>query len=270
MNFRHINIIRHEWKGIFRDINSILLLCLMPLVIVTQAFFVVFLIIKTADADILQNPYVLQSIERLINAIPAGRGLALNDRFILLFVSLLPIYFNIIPGVSAVSLASMSVVEEKMSGTIEPLLATPVRTNEIIIGKAIAHLLPTLISSYISFGLFLLFAYLFDWFRIVTIIPLYYWIISLFVLIPLSASLSFLMGISASSWAKNAKSAQNISLLFILPVMGLTAAQFLGIISMSIFTLTILSIILLLFNMLAIKIAINVFDRENIITNWRS
>lgn len=270
MNFRHRNIIRKEWKYMFRDINSIMLISLLPLIIVLQAFFVAFIIIKTGDQKILGEPLVIKSIENVVSLFPAAAELSGKERFILLFMTLLPVYFNVIPAITAVSLSTFSVVDEKMSGTLEPLLATPVRTDEIILGKAIAHLIPSLISTYISFLLFIVLVYSFNWLHIMTIIPLYYWAIVLFVFVPLSAALCFLMGIAASSWAKHPKSAQNISLVFILPVLGLTAAQFAGFFSITPISLAGIAVVLIASLILALRISIRIFDREHIIIKWKS
>lgn len=270
MNFRHKNIIRREWKYLFRDINSVLFISLLPLAIVLQAFFVAFIVVKTGDQKILSDPFIMRSIDNIIALFPAASALSGREQFVLLFVSLLPVYFNIIPAMIAVSLSTFSVVEEKMSGTMEPLLATPVRTDEIILGKAVAHLIPSLLSTYFSFLLFLLLVYLFNWLHIVAVIPLYYWIIVLLVFVPLSAALCFLMGIAASSWAKNPKSAQNIAMIFVLPLLGLTGAQFAGFFSITPYNMAGIGIVLAGAVFLALRISVRIFDREHILIKWKS
>ena len=44
---------------------------------------------------------------------------------------------------------------EREQGTLEPLLTTPIRQQEFIVGKAAAVLIPTMALSYAVFGLFL-------------------------------------------------------------------------------------------------------------------
>ena len=52
-------------------------------------------------------------------------------------------------------LASYSVVGEREQGTLEPVLTTPIRREELLIGKGLAAFLPAIVVSYAVFGLFL-------------------------------------------------------------------------------------------------------------------
>ena len=42
-------------------------------------------------------------------------------------------------------------------GTLEPVLATPIRRQELLLGKALAALLPSLAVAYALYGLYLIF-----------------------------------------------------------------------------------------------------------------
>ena len=70
-------------------------------------------------------------------------------------VSLSLIFFLIIPVIMPSTLAAYSVVGEREQGTLEPLLTTPIRRQEFILGKAAAIMIPTVVLSYAVFGLFL-------------------------------------------------------------------------------------------------------------------
>jgi ABC-2 type transport system permease protein len=51
--------------------------------------------------------------------------------------------------------AAYSVVGERQQGTLEPVLTTPIRREELLLGKALAALLPSLAIAYVVYGLFL-------------------------------------------------------------------------------------------------------------------
>jgi ABC-type Na+ efflux pump permease subunit len=51
--------------------------------------------------------------------------------------------------------SAYSVVGEREQGTLEPVLTTPVRREEFLIGKALAAFAPTLVIAYAVFGIFL-------------------------------------------------------------------------------------------------------------------
>ena len=65
------------------------------------------------------------------------------------------LYMLFIPAVVPATLAAYSVVGEREQGTLEPVLTTPIRPEEFLLGKALAVLLPTLSIAYLMFGVFL-------------------------------------------------------------------------------------------------------------------
>jgi ABC-2 type transport system permease protein len=71
------------------------------------------------------------------------------------------LYMLLIPAIVPSALSAYSVVGEREQGTLEPVLITPVRREEFLIGKALAILIPTLGVAYTIFGIFLAAAALF-------------------------------------------------------------------------------------------------------------
>src|SRR5271170_3916199 len=63
------------------------------------------------------------------------------------------LFMLVIPGILPSTLASYSVVGECEQGTLEPVLTTPIRSEEFVIGKALAVLVPTLVISYAVFAI---------------------------------------------------------------------------------------------------------------------
>jgi len=52
-------------------------------------------------------------------------------------------------------IAAYSVVGERQQGTLKPVLTTPIRREELLLGKALAALLPSIAVAYVVYGLFL-------------------------------------------------------------------------------------------------------------------
>jgi len=71
--------------------------------------------------------------------------------------------FDTLPGLEGWQQApsGYSVVGEREQGTLEPILITPIRREEFLVGKALAVLLPALVVYYAIFGVFLAVAALF-------------------------------------------------------------------------------------------------------------
>ena len=63
------------------------------------------------------------------------------------------LYMLAIPALVPAALASYSVVGERQQGTLEPVLATPIRREEFLLGKALAAFVPSLAISYAVLGL---------------------------------------------------------------------------------------------------------------------
>ena len=69
-------------------------------------------------------------------ALPASAAAALSHEHLLL-------YMLGIPAIVPASLAAYSVVGERQQGTLEPVLTTPIRREEFLLGKALAALVPS-------------------------------------------------------------------------------------------------------------------------------
>ena len=65
------------------------------------------------------------------------------------------IYLLAVPALVPVMLAAYAIVGERQEGTLEPLLSTPLRRNELLLGKALAVLAPSVAIAYVVFGVFL-------------------------------------------------------------------------------------------------------------------
>ena len=65
------------------------------------------------------------------------------------------LYLLAIPALVPTTLAAFSVVGERQQGTLEPVLTTPVRREEFLLGKAIAVLVPSIAVTYEVYLFFL-------------------------------------------------------------------------------------------------------------------
>ena len=67
----------------------------------------------------------------------------------------------VVPAVIPATVAAYAVVGERDQGTLEPLLTTPVRRAEILIGKALAPVVPAVGIAYLLFALVVVAAHFF-------------------------------------------------------------------------------------------------------------
>ena len=177
--------------------------------------------------------------------------------------------FLIIPVTGAMALAAHAIVGEKQARTLEPLLATPVTTAELLIAKVLGALLPTLAIA--AAGLIVYFAGI-AWLAEsgVTRAMASLRTAALVVLVgPGAALLSLQTAIVVSSRVNDARTAQQFGVLIILPLAALLVAQFIGRVWLSASALALLAAALVAAWLILVGISVWLFDRETILTRWR-
>jgi ABC-2 type transport system permease protein len=173
------------------------------------------------------------------------------------------------PVAGAMSVAAYSVIGEKQARTLEPLLATPITTFELLAAKVLGALLPAVALTCACF-----LAYVIGVAAVAQ--PGVFWILlaprsvaTLFVLGPLAALAALQLAVCVSSRVNDARSAQQIGALVVLPIGGLLVAQLFGAIQLRMPFVVGLAVALVAINALLMTAAISLFDRESILTRWR-
>ncbi len=262
------NILRKEWHVMLRDINSALLVTLAPLLIVGQAILFIWLVDRFGGEAMVANPIFQTALEKLREVLPLAAGLAVGEQFQVLLLSQFNLYLLLIPTMIAISFATFSIVDEKLSGSLEALLATPVRTWELLLGKALSGAVPALVMTWVCAGVFILGVVGLGWGQLVDLVLTSSWFIFLFLVTPAVALLSFMLGVIGSSRAKDARSAQNMALVIILPVLALIGVQVTGLVWFTPLLTFILALGISLVDILVLRIAVGLFQRESIVAKW--
>jgi ABC-2 type transport system permease protein len=266
---RITNILLKEWQFLFTDINTILLVTLLPFLIVGQLILYVWLGVKFAGESALNVQIIHNAIANLQQATPIVASLSSREQFQVLLLSQFSFYMLLIPVMISVSVATFSIVDEKLSGSLEALLATPVKTWELLLGKALAGAIPSLVVTWICSGVFLLAMTAMGWGYLLDMVMTPVWFISLFLFTPAITILSFLLGVIGSSKAKDAKGAQNLVALVIVPVLILIAIQITGIIWFTTWSSLALAMGIFIVDLIVLRIAVRLFQRESIVVGWR-
>ena len=265
---RVLNVLRHEWRTIYNSKNSMAMVTILPLIIIGQAFVYIYVATDVVGVESLQK-ILGPSLEKWVAAFPELASLTPVDQFRAFTFGQIPVYLLLVPCFVALTIASFSIVEEKLTKTLEPLLATPVRTWELLLGKSLAGAIPSIIMSWVSAGFFILLTTISGSNLLIEQGLNARWLISLVILAPLVSILSLMLGVIASSRAGDAKSAQNMGLIVILPVLALVGAQLFGLILLDAAGLLALSVIILLGSYVTLRIAVRLFQRESILTRWQ-
>lgn len=177
--------------------------------------------------------------------------------------------FLLTPITGAMALAAHSVVGEKQARTLEPLLATPITTIELLVAKVLGALLPTLLIT--LGGLLLYFA------GIVTLaapgvaraMATDRTFVLIFVVGPSAALVSLQAAVIISSRVNDARTAQQFGVLIIIPLSALLVAQFMGAFWLSTTVLAFVGLGLFGVWILLTLFSAALFERESILTRWR-
>lgn len=263
------NILLKEWRLLFTDMNSTLLITLLPLAIVGEAILYIWLAQNFGGEAMLESSLFQEAMRKLTEALPAVAQLPPEDQVRVLLLSQANLFLLLIPTIIAVSVATFSIVDEKTSGSLEALLATPVRTWELLLGKALAGAIPALIVTWVSAAIFLAAVAGLGWGSLAGLLATASWYLSLFLLAPAVTLLSFLLGVIGSSKAKDARSAQTLVLFIVFPVMALVGIQVIGLVWFTPLLTLALALAIAAADAIVLRFAVSLFRRESILVGWR-
>ena len=179
------------------------------------------------------------------------------------------LYMLLIPAIVPSALAAYSVVGEREQGTLEPILTTPIRREEFLVGKAVAALLPTLVVAYTVFGIFLTAAALFAHPGVESAVFETSHLLVQLLFTPLIAGWSIWVGIAISARSSDVRAAQQLSVLATLPPTAVVALMSLNVITASTGLSLALAAALLALDGLGWRAVAAMFDRERLIAGSR-
>src|SRR5205807_1863825 len=101
------------------------------------------------------NPPSDRDVQALYAAAPAVAGLDPKEAVQGFIATYFLILFMLIPTVVPLTMAIYSVIGEKASRTLEPLLATPVGVGDLLFAKSLASTVPSVIVTWTAYGIYL-------------------------------------------------------------------------------------------------------------------
>jgi ABC-type transport system involved in multi-copper enzyme maturation permease subunit len=179
------------------------------------------------------------------------------------------LYLLAIPALVPATLAAYAVVGERQQGTLEPMLSTPIRREELQLGKALAVLLPSIAISYAVFALFIVLVALFAHPGVASAVIRAPDVVVQVIFTPLIAGWSIWLGIAISTRATDVRVAQQLGVLASLPTIAVTTLLALNVIHPTRTLAFALALVLLIANRLGWRLVSAMFDRERLIIGTR-
>jgi ABC-type Na+ efflux pump permease subunit len=186
------------------------------------------------------------------------------------FLNAFSFFFVILAAITPTAISSYSLVGEKIQKSLEPLLAAPITDGELLMGKAMASFIPTIVPIWVASAIFMVLA---DIFSKGKLGYLYYpnSTIGLIVLllVPLSVIFSIGLNVLISSRVNDVRTAQMYGYFSILPLAAVYLLTEIQVLTLDISTLWIIAGVLLIINLIMFPISARTFQREKILTEWK-
>lgn len=177
--------------------------------------------------------------------------------------------YLLMPVFIPILISSHSIAGEKEKRTLEPLLASPITAFELLLGKSLASLIPALL---ISFVAFVLMCAAVDWaawnYLHAPLLPTRMWIFGVFLVAPLFAFFGNLVAVTLSARVGDARLAQQLAGLTVLPLLGMAGAQVAGVLHAGTLYYAIVGGIVAFADLVLLFFAVQLFDRERLVSKW--
>lgn len=194
----------------------------------------------------------------MVFAIPAASASVLHRYQPLL-------YLVGVAAIAPASVSSYSVVGERRQGTLEPLLTSPIRREDLVAGKFLAAFAPSVAICYLVYGIYLAVVAVFAPGVVAHAVMWAPALVPALVFIPLVAACSVWIGIAVSARCADPRAAQQLATFASLVLVLLAALVAFDVIHATLGLGVILAAVLVAADGLGWRLASAILDRERLI-----
>jgi ABC-type Na+ efflux pump permease subunit len=247
----------------------------LPMIIVPLVFVVVYPLIILAALKNGATNMVGGSggdfLTKIIDAIPKGSisdgilafpSVAQQTAYLFLNYLFTPL-FILIPVMTSSIISANSFAGEKEKKTLETLLFSPVGERDLLFAKIMAAFIPAQIVTVLSALVYGIVVDMvgFSFFK-QAIFPSIHWLLAIFWLSPAISLFSIFVNVFISAKVKGFQEAQQLSIIVILPVIGLFIAQMTGLFFLGTFATFLVGLIIFTGDFLLLRFASRSFHRQ--------
>jgi len=258
-------LVAKELLDAWRNLPAMLPVVLVTCLTLAMAFGIAFLVPFLTGHALGEDMDLVN-----LSAVAGGHGELSSDGRIQLFLfQQFLMLFLVIPITGAMALAAHAIVGEKQARTLEPLLATPVTTLELLVAKVLGSLLPTLAISLVGVMLYFAGIALLGAPGVLRAMASVRSAVLLLIVGPAAALVSLQAAIVISSRVNDARTAQQFGVMILIPLSALLVAQFTGTFWLSASALALTGLALFGIWILLTLVSVALFERESILTRWK-
>lgn len=257
-------IVKKEWAEVFRNKLVLFTVAFLPLILAALPLVMLGAIGAEGDLGAAEGDIPIQLEGMCPDNLSAG------ECFQVYMVNQFLTMFMILPLAIPATISAYSIVGEKTTRSLEPLLATPISTTELLVGKSLAALIPAVLATYGAFLVFAIGA------AVMVRNPILlgallnpFWLLAITILGPLMAMMAVSTSVMVSSRVNDPRVAEQISMVVVIPVLGFFFAQIAGLITLNQTVVLIALVVMLILDAILIRLAVKLFQRETILTRWK-
>jgi ABC-2 type transport system permease protein len=265
MNRHKIDVIlRKEWAEVFKNRMVLFTVAFLPLIMTAIPLAVLYGMgssgVGSSISDLPAN----------VTGSMCPPGISGGGCMQVFLVSEFMLMFMILPLAIPGTIAAYSIVGEKTTRSLEPLLATPITTAELLAGKCLAAVIPAVIATYGAFIVFIIGAWVLVTDKAVLLALLdARWLIAIGIVGPLLAVLEVLFALMVSSRVNDPRVAEQISMVIIVPLLAGFFGQMAGLFFLDKQLISIVALVMVALDALMCYFAVQAFQREAILTRWK-
>jgi ABC-2 type transport system permease protein len=256
-------IVRKEWAEVFKNRFVLFTVAFLPIILTALPLFFM------ASNDVAESLGDLgTSGVAGTDVVCEGLNAAECPQYFL--VSQFLLMFMLMPLAIPVTIAAYSIVGEKSTKTLEPVLATPITSIELLTGKALAAAIPAVVVSWLGFLIFVIGAsFLAAGPGVMEKIISPLWLLAILLVGPLLSVASVNVAMMVSSRANDPRVAEQLSMLVIFPLLALFFGQVAGLVLVNEKLVLWMAVFLVLADIGLLAFATQLFQRETILTRWK-
>jgi ABC-2 type transport system permease protein len=176
----------------------------------------------------------------------------------------------VVPVILPAAISAYSVVGERDQGTLEPLLTTPVRRGELMLGKGLAAVLPAVAVTYVIYALFVVAVRVWAVHTVFSDVWQVGPVLAQVLFAPLLATWSVCVGMAVSVRSSDVRVAQQLSTLASLPPLGMAILVTFRVIAPTVLSAIAIGLGLAVLDGFACWGASMMLDRERLIVGRRA
>ena len=213
-------LLRKEIAELSRNRSALLPVVVVGLITTALPFFVAIVGPRLSGHALSADTDLLRSVTSASSELPGVYQLSDEGAVQAFIFSRFLVMTLLVPVTGAITFAGHSLVGEKLGRSLEPLLATPITTAELMLAKVIGALLPSLAIMALTVGVYLTGVGIFAEPGVLRTLLSPKTALLVLSLGPLTSAVALQVGVIVSARVNDPRTAQQFGALFILPLTG--------------------------------------------------